>query len=239
MDYSQLLALIPPAIAISLFVYLIHFFGKIIADQEPVVDDRKWHVQLAGTMFMVNMLSGLLGIYLANLAPWGLDAWWLHGVTFFVLSFLAGVLYCNNLRESTRVFNYKKNMLAAIEKRTDGFVTFYARIGDFIGVGILPVVLFYFGTLEFLSGNIYWTIFFASMIFLVFIFSAYNYSLRRLKDITPVDIHFIDKERETIVGARILKMNDDNVRARVGDTILILNKSEILKTEMVIPEHLR
>ena len=237
-DYSQFLGLIPPAVAISLFVYLVHFFGKIIADQVPFADDRKWHVQISGAMFMLNMLSGVIGIYLANLYPWGIGHWWLHLITFAVLSFIGGTLFVHNLRESSEVFNYNSKIIPLLDEKLDGFASFYANIGKYMGVGLIPIVLFYFGTLEFISGNFYSIILSFVFIFLIFIWSAFGYSLRKIKDIVPIDIHFIDKERQPIIGARILKFNDNNVRARVGDTVYIINRDEILMTEMKIPEKL-
>ncbi|XKT74752.1 MAG: hypothetical protein ACJKTH_01545 [Patescibacteria group bacterium UBA2163] len=235
-DYSQFLGLIPPAIAISISVYLVHFFGKIIADQVPFADDRKWQIQLSGTMFMLNMMFGVIGIYLATLYPWGIGHWWLHLITFAVLSFVGGTLFVYNLKESSRVFNHSAKIITLIDEKFDGIASFYANIGKYMGVGIIPIIVFYFGTLEFLSGNIYWIIIFFVFIFLIFIWSAFGYSLTKLKDITPVDIHFKDRDREPLYGARILKFNDDNIRARVGDTIYFLNKNEVLMTEMKIPE---
>lgn len=237
-DYSQFLGLIPPALAISLFAYLVHFFGKIISDQIPFADDRKWHIQISGTIFMLNMLSGVIGIYFANQHPWGIGSWWMHLITFAVLSFIGCTLFVHNLRESSKFFNYNSKIIPALDEKFDGFATFYANIGKYMGIGIVPIILFYFGTLEFLSGNIYTITMSFVMISLIFVWSAFGYSLRKMKDIVPVDIHFVDKTREPLLGARILKFNDDNVRARVNDTIYIINKSEILMTEMKIPEKL-
>lgn len=38
--------------------------------------------------------------------------------------------------------------------------------------------------------------------------------------------------------ARILKVNEDNIRLRIDNKIVILNKGEVLKIEMQIPEKL-
>ena len=235
-DYSLFLGLIPPALAISLFIYLVHFFGKISSDQIPFADDRKWHIQISGAMFMLNMLFGIIGVYLANLYPWGIGSWWMHLISFLVLSFIGGTLLAHNLRESSKFFNYNSKIIPALDAKFDGFATFYANIGKYMGIAIIPTVLFYFATLEFLSGNIYTIVISFVMIFQIFVWSAFGYSMRKIKDIAPVDVHFVDKDREPIRGARILKFNDDNVRIRANDTIYIINKNEILMTEMKIPE---
>lgn len=61
--------------------------------------------------------------------------------------------------------------------------------------------------------------------------------MRKMEERLPVDVHFIDSEREVVKGAMILKVNEDNVRLRVDDTIMIINKSEIFKLEMLVPEN--
>jgi|GEM_PF-2177994 hypothetical protein len=123
-----------------------------------------------------------------------------------------------------------------LDKKTDAFMSFCAR---YTGVGILPIILFYFGTLEYLSGNIYLITFSFSLIFLIFTWSAYGYSLKKLKDIVPVDVYFTDEKNEPLQGVRILKINDDNIRIRSNNKTLIINKGEVLKIEMKTPEHLQ
>jgi hypothetical protein len=123
-----------------------------------------------------------------------------------------------------------------LDKKSDGFLSFFAKFTDYIGIGILPIILSYFLTLEYLTGNTYYFVATCAFIWQILMWSALNFSLRKVIDIVPVDVHFIDKSRESLKGVRILKVNEDNVRIRIENKILILNKSEVLSIEMPIPE---
>jgi hypothetical protein len=97
MDYTLLTHLIPPAIVISALAYLTSFFGKTISDQIPFTDDRKWHIEIAGVLFITNLVTGgLIGVSLANAWTWGTNHWWLHVITLVVFSFVGASLLLNN-----------------------------------------------------------------------------------------------------------------------------------------------
>lgn len=239
MEYDLLLKLIPPALALSLLAYLVNFFGKVIADQQPFTDDRKWHVQIAGSVFMLNILFGsIIGIFFANTFSIGVGSWWGHLITLIAFSVVGTALLFNTIRESSRLYNYKKSQIEKLDKKFDGLFSGYATIGQFIPPALIPIIVSYFATIEYQSGNFYWIAASFIISFYIFFWSAFQYSLRKLEDSEPVTIHFVDKVREPIQNAKILKVNDDNIRARVDDTILILNKSEVFKIEMRIPEKL-
>lgn len=234
--------LITPAIAISVFVYLTHFFGKIIEDQNPFSDDRKWAIEINGVYFMINVLWGVaLGVALAIYAPLGVGGAWLHLLTFLVLSFISGSLYMQSQYSSAKFFNFGKKDIEKVEKTTLEATKVLSNAGSYMGVGIVPVVLFYFGALEYLSGNTFWIIIFSSNIFFALMLLAMNFSLKRFMrgtGILPVNIYFIDSKRAILEGVRVLKVNEDNIRLRVENKILILNKSEVSKIEMVLPEEM-
>jgi hypothetical protein len=235
-EYNQLLELVPPALAVTLFVYLIHFFGKIIVDQIPYADDRKWSIQLHGTIFMVNMLAGGFGVWLAVHFPLGVSDSWIHFWSFVILGLVGGTLLCHTVVESSKLYSHRTKQIQKLNEKTDGFLLFYAKIGSRIGVGILPVILFYFGTLEYFTGSIPWMIFSFTLIFLTFIWSAFGYSLRLIKELPQVNIYFTDSNIQTLIGAKLLKVSDDMIRVRSGDTIMLFNKGQIHKIEMEIPE---
>lgn len=70
----------------------------------------------------------------------------------------------------------------------------------------------------------------------MFVWSAVQYSLNKVKDISPVDVYFLNGNTEPLQGVHVLKINDDNIRIRSEDKIIILNKDQVLKIEMKIPE---
>jgi hypothetical protein len=234
-DYTPLLNLIPPAIAITVIAYLARFFGKVIEDQNPFADDRKWSIELSGTLFMASMAWGFVGLGFALAHPWGAHSIWAHLGRILVLCFLMGSQYLNNMYEGHRVFNVKSEAVKFIDSNLGEFGKKFASISRHLGISTLSIVLFYIGTLEFISGNLYWITFSFSVIFFLYIFSALNFSYKRLKEITPVEIHFVDNKEKPILNARILKVNDDNIRLRVENKVIILNKNIVSKIEMVIP----
>lgn len=120
-NYAPLLNLIPPAIAITVIAYLARFFGKVIEDQNPFSDDRKWAIELSGTMFMVNMAWGFVGLGFALAHPWGIGSIWLHLIIVIILSLLAGSLYLNNIYEGYKLFNIKSEIVKAVENNFGGY----------------------------------------------------------------------------------------------------------------------
>lgn len=235
----KLIEIITPAVVLAVLAYLTNFFGKVITDQQPFIDDRKWHIQIAGGIFMINIIiGGTLGTWLANTIPFGIGHWWLHLTTFLVFGAIGSALLFYNVKTSNEIYNIKKNSFEKLDDKLQGLLSFYATIGKYIPIGVLPIVVFYFCTLEFYSQNIYWIIITFSLGFIMLIWSAFGYSLRKIEGIVPVTIHLIDETQNPITPARILKVNDDNIRLRVNNKIIILNKDEVLKIEMEIPEKL-
>ncbi|HMO78142.1 MAG TPA: hypothetical protein PKA42_02520 [Candidatus Paceibacterota bacterium] len=235
-EYSEIFELVPSALAVTLFLYLIHFFGKIIVDQIPYSDDRRWSIQLHGTIFMVNMLAGGFGIWLAVHFPLGIGEGWLHFWSFVILGLIGGTLLCHTLVESSKLYSHRTKQIEKLNKMTDGFFLFYAKIGSRIGVGVLPIILFYFGTLEYFTESIPWMIFSFTFIFIIFVWSALGYSLRLIKELPQVNIYFADSNIQPLIGAKLIKVSDDTVRVRSSNTIILLNKNNIQKIEMEIPD---
>ncbi len=236
MEYASFLNLVPAAAIITALTYLTTFFGKVMEDQNPVVDDRKWSIELAGLMFMMSVgLGGFIGIMLAKSWSWGLDTNWLHFVMVVVFALLSASQYAHNFFEGSRVFNINSKKIKDIEKKNGEWLKKYGAISGHLGINVLSIILFYFGTLEFLSKDVYWISFTCLATFFILIFAALNFSYKRLKGLVLVEIHFADKTQETILNARILKKNDDNIRLRADNKIIIVNKSLVSRIEMPIP----
>jgi MFS family permease len=238
MENVNLMGLITPAIAISVIAFLSHFFGKVINDQAPFSDDDKWASEFRGVLFTLDISVGILGTYLAVRYPWGIGHWWFYIIAIVFVSIIIVALQLNNTYLSSKFFNINKNKIKTVEKKTDGFITMFANISKYISVGFVSIILFYFGTLVYLSNNVYLIIFYFPILLFAFINLALNFSTKKsLKDkIVPVDIYFKDSNNETLKGIVIIKYNNDNIKVRLDNKIIIINKSEVLKIEMVIPE---
>lgn len=239
MEYDLLVKLIPPAIALSVLAYFVSFFGKVIADQQPFADDRKWYTQIAGGMFVLNVIFGsIIGVFIANALPLRIESWIGHAISLLVLSFISTALYFHNARESSRLFNYRTKINEEFDKKLEGIPSLHAKFGKYALPSLVPVVVSYFIALEYFTGNEYMLLITAIVAFYIFFWSAFQYSLRKLNDIAPINIYFNNKDFDPILGAQVLKYNDDNIRIRTEDKILILNKSEVFKIEMKIPDSL-
>ena len=233
-DYSALVSLIPPAVALALLAYFIRLFGKIIADQKPFSDDREWEIELGGIMFMIMLAQGIVGAAAAIYGPLLLSYRWMHSVDFAIVAVLLGLTFWANAALSQRFFLIDGGTL---QKNNELFSFFY-KLGKHAPISLVPVVLFYAGTVEYLSGSVVWIVLIWALILYTLIVLALIYSLRRMmkQERVGVDIHFVDRSRKPLKNVIILKVNDDNIRLRHGDTVMIINKDQVLKLEMVVPK---
>ncbi|MFZ2253342.1 MAG: hypothetical protein WAW13_04210 [Minisyncoccia bacterium] len=237
MEYDLLVKLIPPAIALSVLAYFVNFFGKVISDQQPFLDDRKWHAQLHGSVFVVNIiLGGLIGIWLAEKSPLIINNTWLFVITFAVFSVISTALLFEVQYIGSHFFKYKRTILADLDKKYDGLFSFAVKVGKYLPQSIVPVVVFYFGAQVYSSGNFYMIAISMIMAFFIFLWSATKYSYKSVGDVALMNIYFKDTSIEPLISVQVLKINDDNIRIRNEDHIFLLNKNEVLKVEMKIAE---
>jgi hypothetical protein len=89
---QNLVSLVPPAIIISAIAYLVHFFGKIISDQQPYTDDRDWYAEVSGVFFFLGtiLFYGVLGVLIAL---WLGDLYTGHWFRFFIVIICGGWLW--------------------------------------------------------------------------------------------------------------------------------------------------
>ncbi len=237
MEYDLLVKLIPPAIALSVLAYFVSFFGKVISDQQPFSDDRKWHAQLHGSVFVVNIIfGGLIGIWLAEKFSLIISNTWLFVTTFAVFSVISTALLFEVQYIGSHFFKYKRTILTDLDKKYDGLFSFAAKVGKYLPQSIVPVVVFYFGAQVYSSGNFYMIAISMIMAFFIFLWSATKYSYKSVRDVALMNIYFKDVSIEPLISVQVLKINDDNIRIRTEDHIFLLNKNEVLKVEMKIPE---
>jgi hypothetical protein len=149
---------------------------------------------------------------------------------------LYGVLSLANAAVSGRFFNLHVQAMNKNLAQKDDLVDFFYWLGKYLPIWPIPIVLFYIGTVEYMSGSIFWVIFMWPTILYIFIVLAMIFSMRHMDDRVGVDIHFTDQARPPLKGVIVLKVNPDNIRVRDGDTVMILDKNQVFKMEMVIPK---
>jgi hypothetical protein len=240
----DLLNILTPAIALTVLAFLAKFFGKIISDQKPFADERGWDIELNGFNFMLGLVSyGSIGVALALAWRWTSTSWFAHAVVWFLVVFIGGILLFASIKKANERYELKH---PNAEKQEKEFLEKHPKIGPDMKAGNEALVKFgaripvwlvwilipYFVTQEYFKQNIIWFIVILSQAFLALIFLAIRYSLQKTK-LQKVDIHF-SGDQEPLIGATLLKVNTDNIRARIEDKVLILNKSKIDKIEMDI-----
>lgn len=227
--------LITPAILISAFVYLSNFLGKVITDQNPFLDDRKWGAQLYGLFFLLRNLAfpGIVGIALAHYFKFTIGWHWSHLIAIIFIG--AWLLFSNSLI-SEKLYQLDASLLRKMflflskndKEEVDGLIKFFSQIDKLVS-GIFPILLGYILAIDFLTPSIMWLSLLSIEAFTVVFFMALNYSLRLTK-LSKVDVYLLGAP-EPMRGLDLLKLNEDNLRLRDGNKIIILNKDQVLKIE--------
>ena len=231
--------LIGPAVLISVLGYLVRFFGKIIADQKPFTDNRGWEIELSGISFFTNFLAipGAFGFALAHYAGSLGAGHWIH---FIVVTLLGSWLLMVGALQAEEIYQIKFPVLQKILTLSDKtmewepFRKFVIGLNRFVPLWLFAILFCYILTLEYTAGDYIWLTVIAAGIFFNFILLALSYSLRLLK-LSKVDVYLIGLQ-EPLRDLVLLKTNDDNIRLREKDKVVILNKSQVLKIEIKIDQ---
>ena len=239
LSHYNLVQLLPPALLVSAAAYLTHFFGKVIADQQPFVDDRKWHIELAGVYFFVNQVvfPGILGI--AAALHWG-SLGTGHKWHLFIVSVIGAFLLFTNTILGDRLYQKKSALtkifvrMAEDEKSWENFTTVFINLSALVFPWILSIILVYVMTLEYQMGNVWWFAAMAVEVFLAYLFLALNYSLRITK-LPKVDLYVVSSKKP-LRGLMLLKLNADNVRLRDKDKVILLERSQVAKIEIAVDQ---
>ena len=226
MDYKTLLLILPPAVALSILVYLTRFLGKVITDQSPYADDRKWSIELYGLGYLINnlALNIIIGVFLAIYLPLTLSDSW----CFIIISFILFNLVLVSSALTKKIFKVDSYILKLFTQNKRNREIFLEKYGNYINTILIPA--FYVISTVFISKNIFWSSIMFCQLFFILFYSAYIYSLLIFKPI-KADIYFIDNSTEPLKGISLLKINPDNIRLEINNKILILNKSIVAKIE--------
>lgn len=241
LDWQKIIDLIPFAVIISIIVFLVRFFGKVISDQVPFADNRTWHEDLSGISFFSHqILSPVILILIAYSR--GCRFWlfpkedWLLLVVGFlafislniVLKKTLSFLKDNDFDEGnlfsclTNFFSYND------EKKGNGdkMIFYKYLVFPIISLCMMVIALFLY-----FWGQYYHLVGVLLYLFLHLTAFALLSSLIR-RNIMLADIRFINKSQNTIKNCRVLKVNDDNVKIYKDKKVIILNKVLILSIEL-------
>ena len=232
---NTLIQIIPPALLLSAAAYLVSFFGKIINDQKPYADSRKWDIEVSGLNFSIELIW-------MTIVGYALAIWWHfwlpgHGWDITIVAVIGALLFIANRAKLEVIYQLRLNPLPFSSKDTDKFFEVAARVINILPQWwfSLPSIYILIGLLH--QGNLWWFSAIAIQVFINFTFLAINYSLRRT-ELPKVDIYFIDAKKEPLLQVLLIKITEDTVRVRVGDKIFLVNKSQILRIEIPVDKKL-
>jgi hypothetical protein len=230
--------ILPSAILVSTIGFLAWFFGNAISDQRPFSDDKKWQVYISGTFFLVNAsMSFLVAMFLVS--RWKylkvLDIGESFRITnqyLFLLFVVSAIILVFLSKKTVDFYDIKIDKKKKLEEVVkDGKV--WKKIGfsavfDFFRTLVFVLLILLYqrgGGLSFFYG--------VGLAFLILFAMAVIQSLDR-HNFLEANIYFNDKLKKPIKKCRILKINDDNVRIRKGDKVILFNKNSIFKIETII-----
>ena len=239
----QLAQLITPAIIISIAVYLVRFFGKAISDQKPFADDRNWEIELSGTLFLLNYIvfPGIIAFVLAeywSATILSLANFFIVGIIQFYLLLLSTFLAKKRHKKSLILIdNINRRIHSLKNERFKKIILVIIKFSVNLPLQLTAFIILYILFIEILKSNMIWSVIFIIQSFLSLIMLALCYSLSKYKLLPKINIYFIG-EKSPIMGALLLKMNDDNIRIYEPEKrVLIINKSQIDNLEFIESEN--
>lgn len=242
-DLQNLVAFIPAAVIISIIVFLVRFFGKVIADQVPFADDRKWLEEIGGVKFFTGyILSPLLWVFLWYSRGWRFWLFPKEDFWIFIISLVSIIIATVVKTKSSDFFinnDFDDGNLGLFIKKLAGFKDkLKLNKGDwmillkfiFLSANTLfiAVLMFYFYE---------WHSYYHILVAIIYFFNhlilfAFLTSLNK-RNILIANIEFIDRKRKPFNNCRIIKVNNDNAKVIYNKKGFIINKSLISTIEII------
>jgi|WetSurMetagenome_2_1015567.scaffolds.fasta_scaffold188307_1 hypothetical protein len=218
---------ISSAIIIAVLGFLVRFFGKAITDQKPFSDNREWDIELFGSNFLIfYIISPILVVcfFIArnySFFNWFKEDWLL--VLIAVLS-MTGVY----IAQSEGVVFFK-NVKPKIDNNNYNYKYFLFLLLSLLILFVLAKFYIWRQYLYLIAGSLY--------LFPFFIGLALFTSLNR-GNVLFADIYFIGNKLP-LKDCRIIKINNDNIRVRLKDKVILLRKDSVSKIEILVKENVK
>ncbi len=246
MELDKVLWIIPPAIILGIIWYFIKLFGKMIDDYNPYSDDRAYSSELNGlTYFISNIIYPLLFVFftymiidssqiIEKLPLWSLV--WIPPIVVYLIY----LMYSVKIRFVSIKFFDRKDSLE--------FWDFIFGILDFLikdwgknskKILFKPVkrdklwvyLIFLMGLINYFSSNLISIGITGLFMFLTLLLIPSNYSMKKYGLMNANII--MKNKKDNIDDCQIIRVNKNSVRAKKDNKIHIINRSEILKIEVL------
>lgn len=238
LTFNQLIA--AGGILLAILSGLIYFFGKVITDQFPFADDRKWAIELYGTFFLIKLsIPSILGFGLAYYAGGPKNFSFIY---FIFISISIALVSLMDAELTNKIYDIPNPFKISFEQLESTFIGISKIERNLTkwsceqSLWIKPLSIFgiaYILTRTFLEKSPITFILFSTLtLFYLFIF-AYHSSLKTIAEMPTVTVFLKGENNETITG-KLLKMNPDNLKLKLTDRNVIINKDSFLKIEWPI-----
>lgn len=242
-DWQQITTYIPIVAILSIVVFFIRFFGKVIADQTPFADDRKWLEEISGVKFFTEyILSPFIWCFLWYSRGWMIWLFPKEDIWLFVISLVSIIIVAvvriksfdfivNDDFDEGNIALFFKKIYSTKEKiklnKGDWMVLLKFVILSVNTIFIIILMLYFY------KRQAYYHLA-AAFIYLFnhLIIFALLTSLNK-RNILMANIEFINKQTEPIINCRIIKVNDDNVKIKFQGKGALINKTIISKIEFI------
>ncbi len=219
---------------IGAVAYLSHFFGKVITDCKPIVDDRKWDAELSGVYYIgmyVFLPLTLLLIIPQSILMNFLDSIGLNSFVAVLLQFiLCSYLSVFQVIKSRFFYSVPTGQIKWVEKRIVEYIKKKRNFKLSIILVLLAQIQLYY------SSNV--RLFILGLIFcLIFYFlRAAIFSYDKNVKLNKFNIYFIDTTIAPLLNYDLVKINDDHIKLKKDGKFMIINKNTILRLECLEKE---
>ena len=218
---------ISSAIIIAVLGFLVRFFGKAITDQKPFSDNREWDIELFGSNFLIfYIISPILVVCFFIVRHYNFFSWFKEDWLLVLVAILSMMgLY---IAQSEGVVFFK-NFKPKIDNKKYNLKYFLFILLSLLIIFVLAKFYIWKQYLYLIAGSLY--------LFPFFIGLALFTSLKK-ENILFANI-FLVGQRLPLKDCRIIKINNDNIRIRLKDKVILLSKDSISKIEIVIKENIK
>lgn len=228
--------LINSAILLAVVAFLVRFFGKIISNEKPFSDDRKWEAEISGIVFLIAFViypaiclamffTGSLKLSEPDKIKEIILGWKnIVLVCLLVISLILGEVY----RAKAEIFFENKKVAGFWKKVSFIVVDLFKNLGYLV----VSFTLFFLLFISIGLRDIPFIFYCLLIMFFCFIFLAKILSLNG-RNIKYGNIYFIDKNVNPIKGCRIIKDCESCIKIVANNDLIVLNKSVVSQIKII------
>lgn len=243
---EDLVWLIPPAILFAILWYFIKLFGKMIDDFSAYSDNRKYSAELNGITYFTVIIAFpvlllIITIYLMMTYDFvkSVPKWLITWVP-PIFSYIIYSIYSTKIRLASIKFfdrDREKQLLDFVIEFLNFIIPNWGSMSEkFIFSPVkfdkIWVYFLFLGVyLSYLSQNIFSMSITFLFTFILLLLIPSNYAMKKF-GLLEANI-IMKNKKDNILNCKIIRVNDDSIRLKKDSKIYILNRSDVLKIEII------